>query len=259
VVRALLILLLFCAPASAQDPDAETEDRLLATVGDKSLPYERRLEAGDRLADRDASPRVVGALARLLEREDREASMIAAWTLFFMGSRAEAAVPALIDATRDPENHWNRGKKVKIDLGGVAEVATTKIGQALKAEGKLLWWAVPYAYRYEGAGLLALFVLVFAAGRRLRRGRLKSNALAQVALIVGVGAGTTLLAGGAANHAVTQEWAVGYLPDAVMTLIPLPIAVIFSAAFPCALATLWMGLPPPQDNPEPDASAETSD
>ena len=54
----------------------------------------------------------------------------------------------------------------------------------------------------------------------------------------------------AVYYATTRSWAGGFLPDPVLTLVPLPVACTLTAMFLCGLAALFVVRLEPPANPD---------
>ncbi len=60
----------------------------------------------------------------------------------------------------------------------------------------------------------------------------------QAALFALTASVPTALACSAVGYAVTRDWAQGFLPDPVLTVLPFPVAAVLSVAFACILAAV---------------------
>lgn len=260
-MRLLVLVLVLCllagAPASAQLAPAEV-DAAIAVLADEAATDDEHAAAAFRLASlgEAAPPRVVAALTGALESDDKALAVTAAWALSQLGAAAAPAVPALIDAMRDPDN-YTATDELPLDLGRGATTVLEKIGAALQAKGKHLWWAVPYAYRTEGLVLLLFLALWFACARNLPRRR-EDAALARVVMLGVTAIVPSVVAGASILHVLTRGWAQGYLPGSPLTVVPLPVAAVLSVLFCCVLATVWAAQRPADDAgvaPPPTESA----
>ncbi len=118
-----------------------------------------------------------------------------------------------------------------------ARRALGDLGTDLKGQGTILWWVIPRVYWREFVGLPLLIVVWFALAARFPRHRPVSK-LKQTAHLALTAAVPSTLACGAIGYAVTREWAQGFLPDPVLTAVPLPVATVLSVGFVCVLAAV---------------------
>lgn len=170
----------------------------------------------------------VPALVSLLSDDDRDVRAGGARALYAIGPEAASAVPALADAVSDRDRTVRRWGTKALD----------QIGTALKAQGTVLWWVVPRVYWKGVAGLALLLAGWFLYQARFPKHRPASTHkqlthIAWTALVPGV------LACFAVHHAITREWAQGFLPDAV-TLVPFPVAAVLSTALVVTLPAIWV-------------------
>lgn len=121
-------------------------------------------------------------------------------SLFLVGAPALPAVPALVAALDDPVPEVRSG----------AGFVLGELGRALGRSGGAPWWVVPRVYAKELGGLAALLVVWFAIAARVPRRR-PASGLAQTALFTLTASVPAALAAGATHHAVTREWARGFL------------------------------------------------
>ena len=89
-----------------------------------------------------------------------------------------------------------------------------------------------------GFGLVLLLVAWFALMTRFPKHRPASR-VKHLALMAVTAAVPAALACSAVHHAITREWAQGFLPDAV-TLVPFPLAAVLSTALVCVLPAVWV-------------------
>ena len=218
------------------DPPADSAaPSLIKVLRGKSRSVEEHLarhnaaQALGRIKSKAAVPSLVEALGD----ESEIVRYGAVGALADLGIAARPAVPKLVDLRGDMEV-----------LGSdPAQEALLKIGGP--------WWTVPYAYRWEGAGLLLLLGIWFSLCARFPRHHLTDNPFA-VALFAFVLFVPTVLACGAVAYACTREWAEGMLPDRVL-IVPFPMAAVLSTALVCILAAMLIWVrkkpeppPPPQ-------------
>lgn len=191
-------------------------------------PDSLRSEAAFALG-RLGSPAAVSPLVEALEDEAETVRFSASNALGELPAHAAPALRSLVDL---------RGEMSALGRDPALS-ALRKIGQALKAQGKVPWWVLPYAYRGEGVALLLLLVGWFALAARLSPRRSTSK-LGQAALFAFTAAVPCALACGAVGYAITREWAQDFLPGTVISVLPFHVSAVLSVGFACLLPAVWV-------------------
>jgi hypothetical protein len=251
-VLILLPLLLLGSPVWGQT-DAEIE-KLIAGLGDQDDGFD--LIATEALMKMGSA--AIPALTKALDDPNPKVRRGVVWLLREIGL---PAIPALIKALDDPDQQVRNtsvsalGKSVRdpgpaipalikrlddpaADLRRSAEDALGGIGFRIKAQGTVLWWVVPRVYWKQIFGLLLLLVVWFTVMARSPRYRPESTPkhLALVALTAAIPAWWTCVP---VHHAITRDWAQGFLPD-TLTLVPFPVAALLSTALAVTLPAIWV-------------------
>lgn len=202
--------------AAAADPKEEDAIRRSAVLALEHLldshPREV-LAAYEALLDSQASDAAKAFLANVAARHPEQA--------------AELALPLAILWTRTPST----------TLRAQLEAALLELGASAKKRGQVMWWVLPRAYLWETLALLAALALWFGFARRFPKVAPRSRAV-RAGHFLQVCLPATLLCTQATHFVVTLPWAADYLPEPFLVLLPLPLTVVLSTAFVCALAAL---------------------
>lgn len=170
----------------------------------------------------------VGALAGALSDEDAEVRMHAVRALGAIGPEAAPAIPALGAALSDEE------EQVRLFAYG----ALFDIGNSLKSQGTLLWWAIPRVYWKELVGLLLLLAVWFALLARFPR-QLPKTLAARNAFYVLVSLPPSVFFGWVVITKILRGWTRGYLPSWPLVQVPSSFAVAMSGFLCVLLASVW--------------------
>ena len=178
----------------------------------------------------------------------------AIWAVGRIGAGAAPAAHHLLTAlAEDPD------EGVRL----TARRALESVVVGARRQGTVLWWIVPRAYGRELFALLVALVAFFLIARRFPRTRPTTKPL-QVVHLAAVALIPTLIASSAVYYATTRQWAQGFIPDPVLTVLPFPVAAVLSVAFVCVLAAIWAcqrksveGSSEPERQVEPQPEADT--
>jgi hypothetical protein len=207
---------------------------LVAALGDYSWPSDPEsriaipgevLTAASALAE--LGPTGVRALVGALSSPRKEIRWLSASVLARNRPVTATVLTGLVDLVRDQDK----------DVSKMACFGVKEAGLELKSRGTILYWVVPRAFWRELIGLLAFLVTWFTVVSRYSPrwlGTGKRLLLGTLCAVV-----PALSAGSAIRVAASRDWAQGFIPGPVLTVLSFPDAAALSVAFACVLTAVW--------------------